>query len=214
MLIRTLICAVAGTVVTVALFWVMQALVTGGGLVYASRAEKAPMEFIRVQTAQALQVRERVPPPEPSAPPPPESALAPVDLPAATRPSPRSVNLGLPAVGLPMVGGSGPYLGRLGPVDPGLDGEVIPIVRVEPQWPRDALSRRIQGWVLLEFTILPDGSVADAEVIESVPERMFDRNALRALERWRFRPRVLDGRPVSRRARQRIDFRLFDEEEA
>lgn len=210
---RMLLSILAGIAIATALFWLMQALVTGGSLVHGSRSVKPPMEFIRVRAAQSLQLRERVPPPEPETPQPPATSLAPLDLPTATRPSPRTINVEIPAVVLSQGGGGGPYLGRLGPGDPGLDGEVIPIVRVEPQWPREALSRRIEGWVLIEFTILPDGSVIDAEVVEAVPERMFERNALRAIERWRFRPRVVDGAPVSRRARQRIDFRLFQEEQ-
>ena len=85
---------------------------------------------------------------------------------------------------------------------------MIPIVRIDPQWPREALLEGIQGWVEVEFTILPDGSVADPRVVNSEPRRVFDRNALRAILRWKFKPRIVDGQPVSRQATQRIDFIL------
>ena len=88
---------------------------------------------------------------------------------------------------------------------------MIPIVRIDPQWPREALIEGTEGWVEVEFTILPDGSVEDPIVTDSEPRGLFDRNALRAILRWKFKPRVVDGEAVSRRAEQRIDFILNPE---
>ncbi|MDQ2070070.1 energy transducer TonB [Natronospira bacteriovora] len=92
----------------------------------------------------------------------------------------------------------------------GGDGDAIPVVRVEPQWPREALIQGIEGWVRLEFTIRSDGSVGNIRVIESTPARLFDQAAVRALQRWRFRPRMVDGRPVERQATQVIEFSLSE----
>ncbi len=55
-----------------------------------------------------------------------------------------------------------------------------------------------------------DGSVASAVVVESVPRRMFDRNVIRAVLKWKFKPRIVNGVPVERRAIQRLDFNLDD----
>ena len=52
------------------------------------------------------------------------------------------------------------------------------------------------------------GSVRDPQVIDSKPPRVFDREAIRAILRWKFKPRVIDGTAVSRRAVQTIDFNL------
>jgi periplasmic protein TonB len=90
------------------------------------------------------------------------------------------------------------------------DGDAVAIVRVEPQWPREALIQGIEGWVRVEFTIRTDGSVANPRVIESEPGRLFNQSAIRAIQRWRFRPRMVDGRPVERTATQVIEFRLDD----
>ncbi len=62
--------------------------------------------------------------------------------------------------------------------------------------------------MLVEFTITEDGGVEDPDVLESEPRRMFDRNAIRAILKWKFKPRIIDGKPVRRRATQRIDFEL------
>ena len=92
--------------------------------------------------------------------------------------------------------------------DPAAEGDVIPIVRIDPQWPREALIEGIEGWVLVEFTITADGSVKDVKVLESEPRRVFNRNAIRAILKWKFKPRIIGGTAVERQATQRIDFKL------
>ena len=63
----------------------------------------------------------------------------------------------------------------------------------------------------IEFTIEADGSVADPKIIDSNPRRMFDRNAIRAIYKWKFKPRIIDGKPVARRARQRLEFNITEQ---
>ena len=81
---------------------------------------------------------------------------------------------------------------------------------VPPVYPRAAIRREQEGWVDVEFTVLADGSTADPEVIESVPDRVFEGASLRAVEQWRFRPRVYRGRPIDQRVSTRINFQLQD----
>src|SRR6056297_557070 len=81
---------------------------------------------------------------------------------------------------------------------------------VPPVYPRAAIRREQEGWVDVEFTVLADGSTADPEVIEAQPERVFERASLRAVEQWRFRPRVYRGRPIDQRVSTRINFQLQD----
>lgn len=88
------------------------------------------------------------------------------------------------------------------------NGRAEVLVRVEPQIPRRAAIQGIEGWVRVRFTIRTDGSVTNARVVESRPGRVFNRSALQAIERWRFRPRIVDGRPVERQATQEFEFRL------
>ena len=87
--------------------------------------------------------------------------------------------------------------------------ELTAIIRVEPTYPQALRFRRIQGEVLIEFTVTPEGTVSDPKVIKSSPAGSFDRVSLRAIRRWRFQPRTDDkGRPVSVRVRQRFVFKL------
>ena len=84
----------------------------------------------------------------------------------------------------------------------------MPIVRINPQWPREALVEGIEGYVIVEVTIAADGSVRGVVVMESVPRRLFDRNVIRAVLKWKFKPRIVNGVPVERKAIQRLDFNL------
>jgi protein TonB len=113
-----------------------------------------------------------------------------------------------PTIDISLGAGGGPFLGAWNPGDVGSDGDVIPIIRINPQYPRDALMQGTEGWVDLEFTILQDGTVADASVVAAMPQRIFNRAALRAIYRWKFKPRIVDGVAVARRASQRIEFNL------
>ena len=65
---------------------------------------------------------------------------------------------------------------------------------VRPQYPPDAVSARVQGVVIIEATIGPDGKVQDARVLRSIP--MLDGAALDAVRQWEFTPTLLNGVPV------------------
>ena len=86
----------------------------------------------------------------------------------------------------------------------------MPIVRIEPQYPRDALIEGIEGYVVVEVTIGADGSVKAVRVIQAEPKRVFDRNVIRAVLKWKFKPRIINGVPVERKAIQMLEFTLDD----
>src|SRR5690606_36795770 len=66
----------------------------------------------------------------------------------------------------------------------------MPLVRVPPEYPPRALSRGLEGWVQLQFTITTIGTVKDAIVVDASPKGVFDDAALKAIARWRYNPRV------------------------
>lgn len=97
--------------------------------------------------------------------------------------------------GLPGIGGAG-------------DAEVVPLVRLEPVYPRKAARAGKEGWVKVEFTINARGKVTDAVVVDARPRRIFDRSALKAIRKWRFKPMLSNGEAVPRRATQVFEFKL------
>ena len=114
----------------------------------------------------------------------------------------------IPDLDVPLASGAGAYLGNFQQVDRTAEGEIIPIVVIRPMYPREAALSGTEGWVKVEFTITEDGTVKDAQVIESDPPRIFNREAIRAILKWKFKPRVVDGVAVERKATQVIDFSL------
>jgi protein TonB len=91
----------------------------------------------------------------------------------------------------------------------GSDRDVLPLVRVPPEYPPRALSRGLEGWVLVQFTITPQGMVRDPVVIDSMPKDVFDDAALKAISRWRYNAKIDGGVPVERVGVQtRIVFEL------
>ena len=77
-----------------------------------------------------------------------------------------------------------------------------------PDYPLAAARNRQEGWVEVEFTVAPDGSVQNARVIGSNPARIFDREAISAVQRAKFEPRMQNGEAVASTLRRRIEFKL------
>ena len=88
------------------------------------------------------------------------------------------------------------------------DDELGRVRVVEPVYPAQAMRDRVEGWVLLEFTITETGSVRDIVVVDAQPSGVFDAAAAEALAGWKYRPRIADGRPVAHRSNVTMRFDL------
>ena len=116
----------------------------------------------------------------------------------------------IPKLDVPLVGGEGMFIGNFQQVDQTAEGDIVPVVVIRPIYPREAAMSGIEGWVKVEFTITETGTVKDPRVIDAKPARVFNREAIRAILKWKFKPRVVEGVAVERRASQVIDFTLDD----
>lgn len=153
----------------------------------------------RLAAEQAQQSRQAAAAePEPVAAPPPASTAstaardsarpAPAE-PAETRPSPPVAAVAEPAR----------------PVGETRDAKVVR--QVQPGYPQLAYRRRLAGWVEIQFTVGVNGRVSDVQVLRADPQRMFDREAVRAVEQWMFEPALRDGVPVPSTLSRRIEFK-------
>jgi protein TonB len=150
-------------------------------------------------------------------PPPARQASPRPAKPSTDRPS-RGGASAAPAkgpAGAPGTGGSGAQTGGMGRGAPGTagsgaggDGDIVALLKIPPIYPRKAAMQGKEGWVKVAFTITESGTVSDAVVVESKPRRVFDSSAITAIRKWRFKPMVVDGKAVPRRATQVIDFKL------
>jgi protein TonB len=176
------------------------------------------LDFVRLKREDKAETKKRElpkkPPPPQKPPPPPKVPAHQVDKPKAPTPK-----LDMPRIDVPLNIAGGPYLGDFSnaPVAlsaptaiaaPTMDDDVMPLVRIPPQYPRMASRRGIEGVVTVSFTITKDGQVRDPIVISAKPENIFDSAALKAILKWKFKPKVVDGQPVERQATQEIEFKL------
>ncbi len=78
------------------------------------------------------------------------------------------------------------------------DGDYLPLVAIAPQYPTRAAQRGIEGWCLVSFTVDGLGNVVEdtITVVDAEPPNIFDRSSLRAAARFKFQPRVVDGQGV------------------
>ena len=76
------------------------------------------------------------------------------------------------------------------------DGEMLPLVNVTPTYPTRAASRGIEGWCQVSFTVTDTGGVRDVVVVDAEPAGIFDTSSIRAAEKFKFQPKVVDGKGV------------------
>jgi len=92
--------------------------------------------------------------------------------------------------------------------EPRISTGVIPLERIPPKYPARAANRHIEGWVKIEFTITTSGTVENAVVVEAEPAEIFDEAALKAINQWTFKEKIVNGVAVEQRAVQTLQFKL------
>ena len=185
--------------ITFGLFFVMQALVGAEGEKLEAKASNI-VEFVRLKRdtqpeTKKREIPDRKAPDQPPAPPR-------MDF---------NQNLNADAVAgviVPIVDATMELLADdLG--SGGSDRDVVPMVRVEPQYPMSAKQKGIEGWVELVYTITKLGTVTDIIVTAANAGTIFNRSAIQAVSKWKYNPKIENGVAVERPGvRQRIKFQL------
>ena len=201
---KPLIAVFGGVSVAVLMFLGMAAMVAPPDDFSLNREEPVLVDFSSRRQDSASETRTRKkPPPPPEAPVTPQSNTqdqtpAPVTAPALSL-SPLSTDLS--------VGDLVSSSGLLDGVSVA-DAEVAPLVRPPAVYPARAKMRNIEGSVTARLTIRPDGTVSDVEIIQAEPQGVFEREAMRAMYRYRFSPKMVNGEAVTQTATQTLEFSL------
>lgn len=177
--------ALISTGVTFTLFFIMQLLIATGDSGLQDDGVFRILDMVQQIDDSEVLRDERKPdkPPEPEIEPD-------LDIPEVQSLDPNSLSVstttGLVKLDVNLGSGFGAFT----------DGDYLPIVKVQPIYPRRAQERGIGGYVMLEFTVTELGTVEDIVVIEADPKGYFERAAMRAARKFKYKPKVIDGEAI------------------
>lgn len=171
--------------ITFGLFFIMQMLIATGDTGLQDEGVFRILDMVQQMDDSEVLREERKPdkPPEPEIEPD-------LDIPEVQSLEPNSLSVstatGLVKLNVDLGTGFGAFT----------DGDYLPIVKVQPIYPRRAQERGISGYVLLEFTVTELGTVEDVVVIEAEPKGYFERSAVRAARKFKYKPKVINGEAI------------------
>ena len=201
-MLRLIASMIVGVVVTFGLFVIMAELINSGAKSKNEARENIVVEINTTPPESEAQQRNRVPPPPP---PPPKQP----PKPQTPDPEPQIADAGGFNFNMPSVDVGGASAGLSGPGALMRDGDATPIVRIEPKFPTKAARDGIEGWVQLSFEINEVGGVENVQVINAQPKRIFDREARKALRKWKYKPKVVDCKAMRQTGLTvQLDFKL------
>jgi protein TonB len=187
-IVRMAIGFVAALAVTSSLFWVMQYLIATADRSLNEDAAGTMLDFVRVKRDESIERRQRKPekPPQPETPPPQPPT------PQLDNLNPNAEKIAISAVpvqtDIEMTGGFSLGVG---------EGDYLPIVKVAPIYPNRALTRGIEGFCVVQYTVTNLGATKDPVVIEDqCTSSLFHRASLNAALKFKYKPRILDGQAV------------------
>lgn len=91
----------------------------------------------------------------------------------------------------------------------GVSANAEPIERINPEFPEEARLKGIEGWVIIRFDITEEGSVENVQIVDASPRNLFEREARKAVKRWKYAPRMSKGQAVRVVGREiTLDFKL------
>ncbi len=190
-----------GIAITLTLLFVMHLLIEHAEDAISKERTRYELNFVRIKRNESLNVDDYQPE-KPQKPPETPPEIPPQDM-DSIDPNAPTINIRPPSVATNIdVGGPG-----------GMniaEGDYLPIVRVAPVYPARALSRGVEGYVDMSFTVTATGTVKDPIVVFSTSS-LFERAATRAVLKFKYKPRVVDGVPVEvAGVKTRISFQIED----
>jgi len=215
-MIRTLVSLPLAVLLAGALFLSLSHLAGLGKQLQPHEAKTVHFDFMQVRRESETQILQRSKPeppeevePEPAPPMPQVAASAQVSIDAP------KLDIVVPDVDIGMKLDISSSLNGLkapviGATAMHFDQDASPLVQIPPKYPRRALRRKTEGAVKIEFIVNPDGTVnADSlKILSAKPANVFNREALRAIRKWRFKPRTENGQAVAYRASYVIEFKM------
>lgn len=174
------------------LFMFMALMVDNGLKAKPENSEAVRFDMVMAEQEQDVQRRQRRVPEKPETPEPPPQATP---MAAQTQTAMATPQTTMPLLGLDS-GVSGLAISAPNFSDFTGNQQAMPLYRVEPRYPAKAMKRGAEGYVVMSFTIDEQGRPTNVKVTEAKPRRMFEREAVKALKKWKYQPKVIDGKAI------------------
>jgi protein TonB len=186
--VRIVIGIVLGLIVTAALFWTMQYLIETADRELNEGGAGNLVDFVRLKRDESIQRRQL----KPKKPPPPDAPPPQPPTPQLENLNPNAEKIAISAApvetDIEMSGGFSLGVG---------EGDYLPIVKVAPIYPQRALSRGIEGFCVVQYTVTRQGTIRDPFILEDqCTSSLFHRASVQAALKFKYKPRVIDGQAV------------------
>ncbi|WP_415898049.1 energy transducer TonB [Neptuniibacter sp. QD57_21] len=212
-MLRALVVAPGGLLLAILLFYAL-AMVSGIGKQVEPESVLTPdLDFLMVRQESDVEARTRELPPEPEEiVPETQPEMPQVQQQVVPITSTPVTAVDIPNIDVGISVSLSPSLNNLAVPTPELvlDTNPTAVSQVPPSYPRRALRRKVEGSVTVEFLVTEAGTVKPdtIKVIESNPKGTFDSAVIKAIKRWRFKIKTVDGQAVKFKARQVLEFKL------
>jgi protein TonB len=189
-------------VFTFSVFYLIQSLISRSADLDNDKDKVNYIEFIRIKQNDNLEERTRTlpeKPPKPKRPPQPE-----VEIDETKPPPMQNIDIDIPDFALP-TDFKGAFLGDVSNLGSGTS-QLIPLVKIAPRCPPEAAINGIDGSVVLNLLVNEKGKVVNVKLVSAKPPRIFNKEASRAVRRWQFKPKTIDGVAVSQTGQLTVEF--------
>lgn len=185
---RMAVGVVLATAVTAGLFWTMSYLIESADRSLDDSGISNIVDFVRLKRDENVERRQI----KPEKPPPPEAPPPQPPTPQLDTLNPNAEKIAISAVpvetDIEMSGGFNLGVG---------EGDYLPIVKVAPIYPQRALSRGIEGYCVVQYTVTKQGTIANPFVVEDqCTSSLFQSASIQAALKFKYKPRVVDGQSI------------------
>ena len=186
--VRMAIGIILGLVITAGLFWFMQYLIATADRELNEGASGHLIDFVRLKRDESIQRRQL----KPKKPPPPDAPPPQPPTPQLDNLNPNAEKIAISAApvetDIEMSGGFSLGVG---------EGDYLPIVKVAPIYPQRALSRSVEGYCVVQYTVTKNGTIRDPfVVVDQCTSTLFHRASIQAAMKFKYKPRVVDGQAI------------------
>jgi len=202
-MLRLLIALPVAMAMALGLFTFMAWMVDNGHQRAPEDKQLLAFDMVMVEQERDAQRRQRVVPEKPDTPEPPPEAVPTASQTTATTVAPTMPSLALDtaisglAINVPTFS------------DFGSNQQAMLLYKVHPRYPSKATKRGVEGYVSLSFDVDPQGRPMNIKVIDAKPRRLFEKEAIRALRKWKYQPKIVDGKAiVQEHQTARVEFKI------